>query len=93
VQIAGEYRYLATEEQTNQRQRAQAAVLPSPPPASSLSTQAALWVLVEHIKNSALDFEQLAARLQQQRQLSVSPDAIRQFFQEHDLKKTPEAPM
>jgi hypothetical protein len=49
--------------------------------------------LVEHIKNSALDFEQLAARLQQQRQLSVSPDAIRQFFQEHDLKKTPEAPM
>ena len=93
VPIAGEFRYLSTEEQTNHRQRAQAAVLPSPLPASSLSTQAALWVLVEHIKNSALDFEQLAARLQEQRQLSVSPEAIRQFFQEHDLKKTPEAPM
>jgi hypothetical protein len=93
VRIAGEFRYLSTEEQTNHRQRAQAAVFPSPLPASSLSTQAALWVLVEHIKNSALDFEQLAARLQEQRQLSVSPQAIRQFFQEHDLKKTPEAPM
>lgn len=93
VQIAGQFRYLSTEEQTNHRQRAQAAVLPSPLPASSLSTQAALWVLVEHIKNSALDFEQLAARLQERRQLSVSPEAIRQFFQEHDLKKTPEAPM
>ena len=93
VPIAGEFRYLSTEEQTNHRQRAQAVVLPSPLPASSLSTQAALWVLVEHIKNSALDFEQLAARIQEQRQLSVSPEAIRQFFQEHDLKKTPEAPM
>jgi hypothetical protein len=92
VQIAGEFRYLSTEEQTNHRQRAQAALLPSPLPASSLSTQAALWVLVEHIKNSALSFEQLAARLQEQRQLSVSPQAIRQFFREHDLKKTPEAP-
>jgi len=92
VPIAGEFRYLSTEEQTNHRQRAQATLLPSPLPASSLSTQAALWVLVEHIKNSALSFEQLAARLQERRQLSVSPQAIHQFFREHDLKKTPEAP-
>jgi transposase len=56
-----------------------------------LSTQAAVWVLVEHIKNSALSFEQLAARLQEQRQLRVRPEAIGQFFQEQGLKKTPEA--
>ncbi len=93
VQLAGEFRYLAIEGQTNRRQREQAALLPSPLPAPTLSTQAAVWVLVEHIKNSTLSFEQLAARLKEQRQLSVSPEAIRQFFQEHDLKKTPEAPM
>jgi hypothetical protein len=92
VQVTGEFRYLATEEQLNRRQRAQATLVARPSPATSLSTQAALWVLVEFIKNSALSFEQLAGRLQEQRQLTVSPEAIGQFFQEHDLKKTPEAP-
>jgi hypothetical protein len=92
VQLAGEFRYLAIEEQTNRRQCEQAALLPSPLPASSLSTQAAVWVLVDYIKNSALSFAQLAARLQEQRQLTVNPEAIGRFFQEHDLKKTPQAP-
>ncbi len=91
VQVGGEFRYLATEEQTNHRQREQVALPPPPGPLTSLSTQAAVWVLVEHIKNSGLSFEQLAARLQEQHQLTVSLEAIRQFFQEHDLKKTPEA--
>lgn len=91
VQIAGQFRYLAAEEQTNRRQREQAAVAPPVGPVTSLSTQAAVWVLVEYIKNSALSFEQLAASLQEQRQLTVSPETIRQFFQEHGLKKTPEA--
>jgi hypothetical protein len=92
VRLAGQFRYLAIEEQTNRRQRQQAALSPPPNPVTSLSTQAAVWVLVEHIKNSALSFEQLATRLHEQRQLTVSPESIRQFFQEHDLKKTPEAP-
>jgi hypothetical protein len=91
VQVAGEFRYLAAEEPTNRRQREQALLAPPSGPVTSLSTQAAVWVLVEHIKNSALSFEQLAARLQEQRQLRVCPEAIRQFFQEHGLKKTPAA--
>jgi len=92
VQVTGEFRYLAIGELPNRRQREQAAVLAPPLPTTSLSTQAALWVLVEYIKNSALSFEQLAVRVQEQRQLTVSPESIRQFFQEHDLKKTLEAP-
>jgi len=91
VQVAGEFRYLAAEEPTNRRQREQALLAPPSGPVTSLSTQAAVWVLVEHIKNSALSFEQLAARLQEQRQLRVRPEAIGQFFQEQGLKKTPEA--
>jgi hypothetical protein len=48
--------------------------------------------LVEHIRNPGLSFEQIAARLQEQRQVTLAPESIRRFFQEHDLKKTPEAP-
>ena len=92
VKVQGEFRYLATEEQTNRRQREQAAVSQPSTPATSLSTQAAVWVLVEHIRNPGLSFEQIATRLQEQRQLALSPESIRRFFQEHDLKKTPQAP-
>jgi hypothetical protein len=92
VKVEGEFRYLATEEQINRRQREQAAVSPPPNPGTSLSTQAAVWVLVEHIRNPGLSFEQIAARLQGQRQLTIAPESIHRFFQEQDLKKTPEAP-
>jgi hypothetical protein len=92
VKVQGEFRYLTTEESMNRRQRAQAAVLQPPNPASTLSTQAAVWVLVEHIRNPGLSFEQIAARLQEQRQMTLAPESISRFFQEHDLKKTPEAP-
>jgi hypothetical protein len=92
VKVQGEFRYLATEESINRRQREQAAVLQPPNPATTLSTQAAVWVLVEHIRNPGLSFEQIAARLQEQRQLPLAPESISRFFLEHDLKKTPEAP-
>jgi len=83
IKVAGQFRYLATEEQINRRQREQAAVSPAPGPLTSLGTQAAVWVLVEHIKNPGLSFEQMAARLQTQRQLAVTPEIIRRFFQAH----------
>ena len=92
VKVQGEFRYLTTEEAMNRRQREQAAVLQPPNAAASLSTQAAVWVLVEHIKNPGLSFEQIAARLREQRLLTLAPESISRFFQEHDLKKTPEAP-
>jgi hypothetical protein len=48
--------------------------------------------LVEHIKNPALSFAQLASLLQEQRKLPVTAEPIERFFQEHGLKKTPAAP-
>jgi hypothetical protein len=92
VKVEGEFRYLATEEAINRRQREQAAAAQPPSPRTSLSTQAAVFVLVEYIKNPGLSFEQLAANLQQQRELAVAPESIRRFFQEHALKKTPTTP-
>lgn len=91
IKVGGQFRYLATEQPINRRQREAAAITPLPSPFTSLSTQAAVWVLVEHIKNPELSFEQIAARLQDQRQLTVVPETIRRFFQEQGLKKTPEA--
>ena len=88
----GQFRYLATNPELNRRQRQQVAGVPAPSPTTALSTQAALWVLVEHIKHPGLSFEQIAARLQEQRQLTVAPENIQRFFDEHALKKTPEAP-
>jgi len=89
VKAGSEFRYLSTAPQINRPQRQQlAAALPANP-STSFSPSVALVVLVEYIKHPQLSFEQLAAHLQEQRALAVAPESIRQFFQEHDLKKTP----
>jgi hypothetical protein len=92
LQLTGQFRYLAIDPDLNRRQRSQAALVAPPSPTTSLSTQAALWVLVEYIKNPGLSFAQIASRLHEQRAVGVAPENIQRFFQEHDLKKTPEAP-
>ena len=91
VKIAGQFRYLSKEAKLNGQQRQQALLLQGANLSSSLSTQAAVWVLVEHIKNPTLSFEQIASHLQQERKLSCRADDIARFFQEHGLKKTPAA--
>lgn len=90
LKVAGEYRYLATEETVNRRQREALSGLMAAP-ITSLSTQAAVWVLVEHVKDPALSFGQIATRLREQRKLDIAPESIERFFQEQDLKKTPGA--
>lgn len=89
VKIGGEFRYLSTKERTNRRQRAQVAVEQKPelPP---LSTQAAVFVLVEYIKNPGLSFEQIACNVEKHRQIAVAQESIGCFFKEQGLKKTPE---
>jgi len=90
--LAGRFRYLALDPELNRRQREQAALGQPPDLTTSLSTQTALWVLVEYIKHPELSFAQLATRLQEQRQAAVAPENIQRFFAEHALKKTPGAP-
>jgi hypothetical protein len=93
LRLGGQFRYLALEPKINQRQRRQAALLQGPAAGAALTTQTALWVLVEHIKDPTLSFERIAARLRKQRQLSLTAESIEQFFGEHDLKKTSGASM
>ena len=89
--LAGQFRYLSTEPQLNRQQREQAAGASALSPSGSLSTQIALWVLVEYIKAPALSFEQLAHRLEGQHHVVVAAESIHQFFEEQALKKTPQA--
>ncbi len=83
--LAGQFRYLATDPQLNRRQRQQVALVPSLRSTSVLSTQAAVWVLVEHIKHPELSFEQIATSLREQRQLALTAQDIQRFFDEHAL--------
>lgn len=87
VKLGGEFRYLSTAEETNRRQREQAAA--AEPASGALSTHAAVLVLVEHVKHPERDFEQLAASLRRREALSVEPEVIRRFFEEQGLKKNP----
>lgn len=90
IKIGGEFRYLSTKEQTNRRQRAQVAVEQAPELPAPLSTQAAVFVLVEYIKNPELSFEQIACNVEKHRQITVAKASIGGFFKEQGLKKTPE---
>jgi transposase len=90
VKVAGQFRYLSKEAKLNSQQRQQALLSQGADPSSSLSTQTAVWVLVEHIKNPALSFDKIASHLQQHRKLPCSAEHIERFFEEHGLKKTPE---
>lgn len=90
LKIGGEFRYLSTKERINRRQRDQVAVEQKPEPPVPLSTQAAVFVLVEYIKNPGLNFEQMAGNVQRGRQITVDAESIRSFFEKQGLKKTPE---
>lgn len=92
IKLGGEFRYLSTQPPTNRRQRARSAVQQAPSPAEVLSTQTAVWVLVEHVKDPGLSFEQIAQNVRKQRDITVVAESIRRFFEDHGLKKTPETP-
>jgi len=92
LRLSGPFRYLAADPHLSRQQHEQAAFAQAPSPTAVLSTQTALWVLVEYIKEPGLSFEQIATRLREQRNLAVAPESIQRFFQEHGLKKTPQAP-
>jgi hypothetical protein len=88
IRQGGQFQYLTADSPRNRQQRDQAALVQDSGPPGSLSTQIALWVLVEHIKKPTLSFEQIALQLRQQHNTAVSPESIQRFFQEHGLKKT-----
>ena len=92
LKVQGEFRYLSIEASLNGQQRESAMAAAPPDLAEGLNAQAAVLVLVQHIKDPTLSFQEIAARLRTQGSLVVSPENIRRFFEENGLKKTPEIP-
>jgi hypothetical protein len=86
------FRYLSRQSRINRRQR---VVLENRRPVETsapLSTQVAVWVLVEFIRQPQLSFEQMATRVQEHRHLAVSAASIDAFFEQQGLKKTADTP-
>ena len=90
VKVGGEFQYLCTEEPINRRQRGLSDGEQPSDSTTTLNTQAALFVLVEYIKNPGLSLDQIADRVQRQRNITLAPQSVAAFFEEHDLKKTRE---
>jgi len=82
---ARQYVYLCTETAAGQRQREALAAAHSLP---GLAPEAAMWVLVEHIRDPGLSFRRLAERVRNARCLQVDAEQIEAFFVAHALKKT-----
>jgi len=88
VKLTSEYTYLSRDKSVNQLQHNHLKGRMVEDTAHPLSTQAAVFVLVEFIKNPRLSFEQMARGLRNSQRITVMPSDITRFFQEHGLKKT-----
>lgn len=88
VKLTSEYTYLSRNESVNRLQHNHLKGRVVEETAHPLSTQAAVFVLVEFIKNPRLSFEQMARSLRDSQRITVMPSDITRFFQEHGLKKT-----
>ena len=88
VKLTPEYTYLSRNESVNRLQHNRLKGRVVEETAHPLSTQAAVFVLVEFIKNPRQSFEQLARGLRDNQRITVMPSDITRFFQEHGLKKT-----
>ncbi|MEA1927749.1 MAG: hypothetical protein U9N73_06045 [Candidatus Auribacterota bacterium] len=88
VKPTSEYTYLSRDESVNRLQHNHLKGRMVEQTAQPLNTQAAVFVLVEFIKNPGLSFEQMARGLRDSQQITVMPSDITRFFREHGLKKT-----
>ena len=87
VKLTSEYTYLSRDESVKRLQYNHLRGRVVEQTAHPLSTQAAVFVLVEFIKNPRLSFEQMARGLRDSQRITVMPSDITRFFQEHGLKK------
>jgi hypothetical protein len=83
--------YLSNDERIKQQQlgRIKAWLIEEKKP-QHLQPQAAIYVLVEYIKQPNASFVELSRSVKKKREMIVPPEAITRFFEEHDLKKTPQ---
>lgn len=86
-----EFSYLSKDDRICERQKHKSQIQTIQKPPHSLSAEAAVFVLVEVIKDPRASFEQIAAKVKKNRHITVLPENISRFFEQHGLKKTPDS--
>ncbi len=81
--------YLSIKEKKKQLQLKRLHTLAPFKKIEPLPSQTAVYVLVEYIKSPKASFFEITMAVKK-KGVTVSQEAIMQFFKEHDLKKTPE---
>jgi hypothetical protein len=80
--------YLSVSDSKKRLQLKRLQVLTPPQKVQRLDPQAAVYVLVEFIKNPKASFFELSVAVEK-KGAKVSPQAVAQLFKDYDLKKNP----
>ena len=89
IKPQAQFVYLSSDKHINRRQRMICAVSEDKVPIGSISTEAAVRVLVEFINNPSLSFAQISANLKNKMSIRVDPEQIKRLFEQHGFKKKP----
>lgn len=92
VKVSAEFSYLSPDNKIRQRQQERLRVLQYPKASKPLSSEAAVFILVEFIKSRELSFKEMAKKLKHSKKITVSPKEIESFFSQQGLKKNPPDP-
>ncbi len=87
VKESTEFSYLSLNHKIHHRQLERLRVLQVSKVSQPLTAEAAVFILVEFIKNPDLSFKEMVKRLKQGKRILVSPDEIERFFKQQGLKK------
>lgn len=93
VKFTHEFSYLSTNDKINRQQYERLKIQRVKRTLQPLSAETAVLVLVEYIKEPQLSFQNIAARLKQNKNITVLAEDIARFFQQHGIKKMPDSSM
>jgi len=85
------FSYLSIDDRICSRQKHRAQIQVIKKPLEILSAEAAVFVLVEFIKDPHVSLQEIATKVRKNRNITVLPEDILRFFEQHGIKKTPDS--
>jgi hypothetical protein len=89
IKESTEFSYLSLNRKIHHRQLERLKLLSVSKTAQPLTAEAAVFILVEFIKNPDLSLKEMAKKLKQGKRIVVAPNEIERFFINQGLKKIP----
>jgi hypothetical protein len=89
IKVSTQFSYLSVDHKIYQRQLKELKIQTDKKQFKPLSSEAAVFVLVEFVKHPQASFQSIAASVKKKNNISVSPEDIDQFFQLQGIKKMP----